>query len=414
MTTRITRGALLAFALVALSSPAAFAATLNAASCSQSAVQSAINAASNGDTVVVPGGSATWSSVLTISSNQQITLNGGGCTVTWGSSGGLSVTAGTSANTNITGFTFDGSFTNGNCPIGFYTATSPMTQTFRFYGNTLDGGNPGAPGTFICVNGDGPGLFDHNSFTTHNGADEMLHLLGLGASNSGGWTDVVPPGGPNMIFIENNTFTCSAATLCSAWESYYGARIVGRYNTFYNAQTDAHGGGGIGTRWWEIYNNTWPNGDAGLCERAGSGVIWGNTNASNIFMLQETGTYPANYQVGRGQNQILYPAYVWTNGGTPLQLNTTGCAPPEANMVLLNRDVYQASTGTSLPQTCTPPAGFWNTSTTTLYQCTSTNTWTAYYTPYTYPHPLTQGAPVGGGGSTSLNPPSGLQTTTVK
>ena len=23
-----------------------------------------------------------------------------------------------------------------------------------------------------------------------------------------------------------------------------------------------------------------------------------------------------------------------------------------------------------------------------LYKCTSTNTWTLYYTPYTYPHPL--------------------------
>jgi hypothetical protein len=24
----------------------------------------------------------------------------------------------------------------------------------------------------------------------------------------------------------------------------------------------------------------------------------------------------------------------------------------------------------------------------TLYKCTAINTWTAYYTPYTYPHPL--------------------------
>jgi hypothetical protein len=23
-----------------------------------------------------------------------------------------------------------------------------------------------------------------------------------------------------------------------------------------------------------------------------------------------------------------------------------------------------------------------------LYKCTATNTWTSYYTPYTYPHPL--------------------------
>ena len=28
----------------------------------------------------------------------------------------------------------------------------------------------------------------------------------------------------------------------------------------------------------------------------------------------------------------------------------------------------------------------------TLYKCTATNTWTSYYTPYTYPHPLAGGA----------------------
>jgi len=405
--TGITKAILVALLLSTLFGTATLANTINAASCSQTAVQTAINSASSGDTVTVPGGSCTWNTVVTISASQQITLNGqGSTTITWGSSGGLTVTTGSTANTYITGFTFDGSFTNGNCPIGLVTNSSPLTQTFRFYDNTLDGGNPGAPGTFICVNGNGPGLFDHNSFTTHNGADEMLHLLGLGASNSAGWTDLVPPGGSNMVFIEDNTFTCSASTLCSAWESYYGARLVGRHNTFYNAQTDAHGGGGIGTRWWELYNNNWPNGNAGMCERAGSGVIFNNTNASNIMMLQETGTYPANYQVGRGQNETLDPAYVWSNGSIPLQLNTTGCAPPEANMVQLNRDVYNAGTGTVLPGSCNPSAGFWNTNTNTLYTCTTTNTWTAYYTPYTYPHPLTQGV----SDPPPVTPPTNMQT----
>ena len=60
------------------------------------------------------------------------------------------------------------------------------------------------------------------------------------------------------------------------------------------------------------------------------------------------------------------------------------------------------------PSTCTVGVGYWatNQSTTdltgmvgtsptnplqgTLYQCTATNVWTPYYTPYTYPHPLTQ------------------------
>ena len=32
--------------------------------------------------------------------------------------------------------------------------------------------------------------------------------------------------------------------------------------------------------------------------------------------------------------------------------------------------------------------GYWDTTNNTLYVCTATNTWTAYYSPYTYPHPL--------------------------
>jgi hypothetical protein len=59
------------------------------------------------------------------------------------------------------------------------------------------------------------------------------------------------------------------------------------------------------------------------------------------------------------------------------------------------------------PATCTAGVGYfatdqgsWNTSTSNpqgvqqngadglLYTCTSTDTWTLYYTPYTYPHPL--------------------------
>ena len=53
----------------------------------------------------------------------------------------------------------------------------------------------------------------------------------------------------------------------------------------------------------------------------------------------------------------------------------------------------------------TPGVGWWNTSNNTLYVCTATNTWTVYYTPFVYPHPLQSGT---GGGPTPPNPPSGL------
>jgi hypothetical protein len=203
-----------------------------------------------------------------------------------------------------------------------------------------------------------------------------------------------------MIFIENNTFTEGWAGGGSALQSYYGARTVARYNMLNNMGFDQHGGGGVGARWWEFYGNTLVDsgGGAVLCLRAGSGVIYSNTGVGAIRMLQETGTYPANYQIGRGQNETLSPALVW-NDVAPLLNTTSGCAAGQAGMVQFERDVYAEGDGgngvrsgafANLPTTCTTFQGYWASDQNTLYRCTATNTWTPYYRPYTYPHPLTQ------------------------
>jgi hypothetical protein len=54
------------------------AATRNAASCSASAVQSAINAANTGDTVTIPAGTCSWTSGVSIPSSKGITVQGAG------------------------------------------------------------------------------------------------------------------------------------------------------------------------------------------------------------------------------------------------------------------------------------------------------------------------------------------------
>ena len=73
--------------------------------------------------------------------------------------------------------------------------------------------------------------------------------------------------------------------------------------------------------------------------------------------------------------------------------------------MLENREFYNQATsfnGTSgmgrgtlasRPATCSPRTAYFATDTSTLYQCSSANTWTSYYTPYTYPHPLRGAAP---------------------
>lgn len=67
-----------AFLINIVLSLGAEAAIIKAADCSQSAVQTAINSASNGDTVSIPAGSCSWTSGTGISTSKQIDIEGAG------------------------------------------------------------------------------------------------------------------------------------------------------------------------------------------------------------------------------------------------------------------------------------------------------------------------------------------------
>lgn len=128
--------------------------------------------------------------------------------------------------------------------------------------------------------------------------------------------------------------------------------------------------------------------------------------------------YPSRDQNGVGkddpathaQTAAAEPSYSWNNtdpnngnavitGSTMVYTVTTG------TYILANREYYQQVTPftgasgvgvgllASRPATCTVRVGYWATDTNTLYECLTTNTWTASYTPYTYPHPLVASDP---------------------
>lgn len=204
-----------------------------------------------------------------------------------------------------------------------------------------------------------------------------------------------------------------------------------------------------------IFNNTtsgWGQFADIRVYRSDSGYGWGNGNtcvSNSNWIDGNTGHgYPCRDQVGRGPetapandwpvktttavySEKLMPTYLWANtinGSAPAYASDGSGAITVSNAAnasmpndaskyhaLPNQDFYNqtasfngtvgvgSGTLASRPGTCTAGVaywaadqGSWNQSGSggqgVLYQCSATNTWSAYYTPYTYPHPQQGGS----------------------
>jgi hypothetical protein len=379
--------------------------TITAASCSQTDVTTAINSASDGDTVQTPGNCTVSWSALTLPNTKNLTLSGQGTTTITSAKNAIVMQASASVAQRVTGFTFTGS---GDVNLGDIEALgSSAGKTWRIDHNTFTNANP----TVIVAWSNNPGLIDHNTFTLACGA-EAIHNMAKGAGNNSGWQDDITPGGPNMLFIEDNTFSspCSGGGQ-AVIEAYYGARTVFRYNSLYNeVYVDEHGtAGSVGARWYEMYDNTfYPSGHAIFATfqiRAGSGLIYNNHlvgsysgNPSLEFWEEDSGTWPLAYQVGSGINGYTNqhstcangtlntaPVHVW--GNDAVITNATYGTP--GSLIQQGRDFFIDSS---------QPAAIAQ-----MEKSTDTCSTTYSYTPYPYPHPLQ-----GQGQAQKPQPPTGL------
>jgi hypothetical protein len=193
-----------------------------------------------------------------------------------------------------------------------------------------------------------------------------------------------------------------------------------------------------------------PNG-WGYCGTSfnGSGSPWDqNSNSTSGYAcLDQPGRGKGDLLVGQSPNkknsttgtitwphQALEPVYEWQNSFSGVPNNPGGLMNNYGGLVQ-NQDFYaftktsadgvnwsgSAFNGTvgtgsgplsARPSSCTagpggntPGVAYWATDQNALYVCNPTNTWTKYYAPYTYPHPLIQG---GSSSGSNVSPPSNL------
>jgi hypothetical protein len=368
-------------------------------------------------------------------------FNTAGCCENEGTAGGLTNQGGGRVVVRFNQFT---AMDNLNFAMGWHGTESSgrprSTRTFEFYGNTwtVTSGTPQVAGAR-----GGTGVAWGNTLTASGGAMCCFFTLSTyrAGGNTGGWG------------------ACDGSTVYDGNDgtTYYSGTI-GSYNAGTYTIT-ASGSPGWTTNQWSpagapysvhdvTQNNGWEisaNGSGTLTLNsalAGGPGSWTPAPGDSIQILRAT--WCLDQAAGRGAgilysgstatpassaNEVLSPSYFWSN---PSPSPAFGFIDSDTLRVINGRDYYTENVnqtaqtsatspfdGTTTigfghgtlarrPTTCTTGVGYfatdqgsWNISGNTfgngvMYLCTSTNTWTSSYTPYTYPHPLDSGGAAGG------------------
>ena len=268
------------------------AAVISAASASLADITSAIASATDGDTVVVPAGTASWTSTLTITKG--ITLQGATTTAGAGTTSPtaadatvildniprtdsatvIGITLSPNTNFRLTGFTVK---------YGSLKTTPTNAGSIRITGTC-----PGASGTgslrvdhchfnqlynaAIVVNGWIYGVIDHNLVDVQGSAGagtiESMWIYngrtwggGTNDYGDGSWAEPAYFGSEKFLFVETNTINNLGTNQVSgAIDIRLGSRYVNRFNCFKNCtMVNSHGtesGGRLrGQRAAEYYKN---------------------------------------------------------------------------------------------------------------------------------------------------------------
>jgi len=360
---------------------------IKASSCSQNDVKSAIDDARDGDIVLIPEGSATWSNALVIEHLPAITIQGSDDKTIiidntpndgWKNSAPFWIHSVSNNNFRITELTFKGKmgikgaiYLRGPC------------KNFRIDNCIFD--SDIISNRAIYIENDSYGVIDNCTFKNSS--------IAVVDTKDESWTRPYTFGSSEALFIENcNLSYIKENTTGGAISGHNGARWIFRFNTIINGGINNHGActsprsGMI----MEVYNNTWIdsiNRARGIHVRGGTGVIFNNIfngYSSTVMELDNyrswsddcgynlgqcdgknqldgndsTHGWPCFDQIGRATNQSSEPMYEWNNtrNGTDIHFTVvpTGLCPKH---IVEGRDFFN---DTKRPD----------------------------YKPYRYPHPL--------------------------
>lgn len=416
-------------------------ATVVADSSSYAHVAEAVAAANAGDTVSVPAGSSTWATQLVITKSLYLIGNGVGSTnITSGLSAGQYLVTYRPANFltdqpfRASGFAFDlhdsshGIFLDGTRNAGTVLQKKCRIDHCKFTGAS------GHSLSYQAIhNGGMMGVVDNNTFD--NIAYPVRNCWGPNPSNAwwNNWSARFLGTADNLYFEDNDFINVEVFM-----ESQYGNRYACRYNNVstwtasyplldIHGNQDAAHGDMISSFGAEVYGNNIADssGMRLMDHRGGKLMLFLNNSTTPSWHIQVRDEYKdADNPTTNPEPQYVNDSYYFLN-----RRNLTGAAPtislgtqttngaltlvPSANReYFVGTEPFDGTKGvgwgplSARPVTCTKGVGYWATDQNTanltgmvgkdpttpisgtLYRAVDTNTWEAFYTPYTYPHPL--------------------------